>query len=58
VKKAANSKKYTEEYKKFFTNEMKSKLIKLDREGYEIFQIDESLFSGQDCRRKAWSLPR
>ena len=29
----------------------------MNRDGYEIFQIDESLFSSQDCKQKSWSLP-
>ena len=29
----------------------------MNRDGYEIFQIDESLFSSQDCKKKSWSLP-
>jgi hypothetical protein len=46
VKVAANPKKYTEEYKDIFIKEMIEQLKELDRQGYEIFQIDESLFSG------------
>ncbi len=35
---------------------MRNKLLKISSDGYEIFKIDEILFSGQDCRRKAWIL--
>ena len=45
LKVAANPKKYTEEFKSVYFKEMLSKLIQLDIAGYEIFQVDESLFS-------------
>jgi hypothetical protein len=57
VKVAANPRKYTEEYNENYIQNMILQLLKMERDGCEIFQIDESLFSSQDCRRKAWSLP-
>ena len=40
VKVAANPRKYTEEYNEKYIQEMIIQLIKIERDGREIFQID------------------
>ena len=46
---------YTEEAIRVWKKDMQEKLIAADRDGYTIFQIDESLFNGQDALRNCWS---
>ena len=36
-------------------DEIRGKLIKQDLKGSVIYQLDESIFNGQDCQKKAWS---
>jgi ABC-type Zn2+ transport system substrate-binding protein/surface adhesin len=46
IKVAANPRKYTPEVLEEMLNDLKYKLVNLDEAGYEIFQLDESIFSG------------
>ncbi len=51
----SNPKKYTTDILRNLLQEIQNKLIKLDEKGYELFQLDESIFNGLDFSKKAWS---
>ena len=55
IKKAGNPRKYNEELVEELTAKVRRDLLRLNEEGYEIFAGDESLFSAQSFKPRAWS---
>ena len=51
-----NPKKYDDNVFKSMTVELKNELSKMKTDGVEVWQLDESIFSGQERNRFAWSL--
>jgi transposase len=52
-----NNKKYPAAKKECMVEAMRRELRRANRARKEIFQVDESLFDGQDAMRTAWSRP-
>ena len=55
TKRPGNPKKYSASKLEELKLEMQEELLALDKSNHNIIQIDESIFSGQDYQRYAWS---
>jgi len=55
TKRPGNPKKYSASKLEELKLEMQEELLALDKSNHNIIQIDESIFSGQDYQRNAWS---